>query len=194
MRCQKRRIPPPSSLPTSTAPLTLSPFPTAETDRFLLLFRRRRRRTVIMVPVGCSSSHKNRSELRGERERERQWTYFLALFPLSDFAVFRFVFRSSGSAGLYPKIPLPFPFSPPLHDEILPPLDFRGGRNPLPSALKMTSTRRSFPPPSERGSNFWRRNKSPRLINFSHYTPPLLQTLGNEYLSTHQFPTATSSK
>ena len=61
---------------------------TAETDRFLLLFRRRRRTyrnygACLSLFLGCSSSHKNRGAKCGERERERQWTYFLALFPLS---------------------------------------------------------------------------------------------------------------
>ena len=44
-----------------------------------------------------------------ERERERETMDLFSRFvPTLGFAVFRFVFGSSGSADLYPKIPLPF--------------------------------------------------------------------------------------
>ena len=133
---------------------------TAETDRFLLLFRRRRRTyrnygACLSLFLGCSSSHKNREAKCGEKTMAP----FSRFVPTLGFGVFRFVFGSLDLWAYTPKSPIPSLLS-------LLPFKMKYCRRlwiseaagsflpPFRSRLKMTSTllaprRRSFPTPSD---------------------------------------------
>ena len=82
---------------------------TAETDRFLLLFRRRRRtyRNYGACLSLSFSVARRRTKTEEQNAERRQWPYFLALFPLSVSAS---SVLSSGLRDLWaytPKSPIP---------------------------------------------------------------------------------------
>ena len=149
--CQKVCVPVPkeadrASLPPPSCSVVgtfLSFLPQKQIDFPLLLVRLRRRRRVITVPV-CRLFARSLVAQKQRRERKRDDGPIFSLCSHSRFRRLPFCLWVFGIRGLYPPNPSP----PPLLDDILPSLDFRGGRNPsffpsLRSQLKMTSTLRS---------------------------------------------------